>query len=123
MVTNQRKAEPRFTGGGMNLPRGRDSSNDKKTVTTKTDTGWYPVCWFRLTVHTSPAENKKPGMSTRQGHKNIKSILKFKCGIKKKASSITTKVSFSSSDDEVHTTYSNEEYNRRNFDFYRCYQT
>ena len=76
------------------------------------------VCWFRLTVHTSPAENKKPGMSTRQGHKNIKSILKFKCGIKKKASSITTKVSFSSSDDEVHTTYSNEEYNRRNFDFY-----
>ena len=63
------------------------------------------VCWFRLTVHTSPAENKKPGMSTRQGHKNIKSILKFKCGIKKKESSITTKVSFSSSDDEVHTTY------------------
>ena len=56
-------------------------------------------------------------MSTRQGHKNIKSILKFKW-YKKKASSITTKVSFSSSDDEVHTTYSNEEYNRRNFDFY-----
>jgi len=44
--------------------------------------------------------------------------IKFKCGIKCKATSSHTKVSFSSSDDEVHETYSTKEYNRTNFDFY-----
>ena len=44
--------------------------------------------------------------------------IKFKCGLKRKEPSSPTKVSFSSSDDEVHETYSSKEYNRTNFDFY-----
>ena len=41
-----------------------------------------------------------------------------KCGLKRKEPSSPTKVSFSSSDDEIHETYSSKEYNRTNFDFY-----
>ena len=44
--------------------------------------------------------------------------IKFKCGLKRKEPSSPTKVSFSSSDDEIHETYSSKEYNRTNFDFY-----
>ena len=44
--------------------------------------------------------------------------IKFKCGLKRKEPSSPTKVTFSSSDDEVHETYSSKEYNRTNFDFY-----
>ena len=44
--------------------------------------------------------------------------IKFKCGLKRKEPSSPTKVSFSSSDDEVYETYSSKEYNRTNFDFY-----
>ena len=44
--------------------------------------------------------------------------IKFKCGVKRTTPSSPTKVSFSSSDDEVHETYSSKEYNRTNFDFY-----
>ncbi len=42
----------------------------------------------------------------------------IKCKLKRKEPSSPTKVSFSSSDDEVHETYSTREYNRTNFDFY-----
>ena len=44
--------------------------------------------------------------------------IKFKCGLKRKEPSSPTKVSFSSSDDEVYETYSRKEYNRTNFEFY-----
>ena len=44
----------------------------------------------------------------------------IKCKLKKKEPSSPTKVSFSSSDDEVHETYSTKEYNRRNFEFYNA---
>ena len=44
--------------------------------------------------------------------------IKFKCGLKMKEPLSPTKVSFSSSDDEIHETYSSKEYNRTNFDFY-----
>ena len=44
--------------------------------------------------------------------------IKFKCGLKMKEPPSPTKVSFSSSDDEIHETYSSKEYNRSNFDFY-----
>ena len=42
----------------------------------------------------------------------------IKCRLKRKEPSSPTKVSFSSSDDEIHETYSSKEYNRTNFDFY-----
>ena len=54
------------------------------------------------------------GYGTEEEDDNIK----FKCGVKCKATSSPTKVSFSSSDDEIHETYSSKEYNRSNFDFY-----
>ena len=42
----------------------------------------------------------------------------FKFGLKSNNPSTVKKVSFSSSDDEIHETYSSKEYNRSNYDFY-----
>ena len=54
------------------------------------------------------------GYGTEEEDDNIN----FKCGLKSNDPSTAKKVSFSSSDDEIHETYSSKEYNRSNSDFY-----
>ena len=54
------------------------------------------------------------GYGTEEEDDNIN----FKCGLKSNDPSTAKKVSFSSSDNEIHETYSTKEYNRSNSDFY-----
>ena len=88
-----------------------ESMNDDEFYSSEDDEGWSGSDDEHEEKYWAGSPYFTDGYGTEEEDDNIK----FKCELKRKA---PTKVSFSSSDDEVHETYSTKEYNRTNSDFY-----